>query len=198
GVFAAAPIRWVESLWKTGAWSVPADVAPVARAGMLKGAGTMRYRVAIESERGLNLRSPGPRDGEAGGPKRDEDARKVVFRTDDGYLGYMSELATLPYIFGSTALGKEAHQAERQIGVDCADLMVYGLRRMGIDQPYLSSRTLGAVSTHVTSAEGRDDKGRYLDRGGRTIAVGVDGVRAGDWIIFSGHVGAFVEDRGII
>jgi hypothetical protein len=199
GVFHAAAIDWVETAWKTAVWSVTADVTPVLRAGAASelAIGTMRYRVQARLADGTVLRSMSPSSDRPGGPKETEDARKVSIRSDDTYLGYMSELANLPYIFGSTALGNEAHQAERAIGVDCADLMIYGLRRMGVDQEYLSSRTLDPISAHVAAAVRMDALGRYRDGGGKVIAVGEGAVRPGDWIIFSGHVGAFVEDRGV-
>ena len=120
---------------------------------------------------------------------------KVTVRPDDTYLGYMQELAGLPYIFGSAAQGREPHQAERHIGVDCADLMVYGLRRLGHDVGYRSSRTLGPISRRVVSGVAARRGDVYL-AGGRPVRVGAGGVAPGDWLIFEGHVGAFVEDRG--
>jgi hypothetical protein len=173
GVFSLSSIGWLESSWTTG-WSVPADIRPIMRRGIFLNAGTMRYRVAIEvSGRGL-WTSPGLNE-ERGGPPASRDVRKLSLRTGDDYLGVMTELANLPYIFGSTEVGRELHQAERAIGVDCADLVIYGLRRTGHDLSYRSSRTLGPVSRRVAGA-----------------------VRAGDWIIFSGHVGVLYEDRGVL
>jgi len=110
----------------------------------------------------------------------------------------MAELAGLPYIFGSTELGREPHQAERGIGVDCADLMIYGLRRRGFDLEYRSSRTLGPISRRIAGSAAVRERGLYLDTSGRPIAVGPRGVKPGDWIVFSGHVGAFYADRGAI
>lgn len=193
GRFRFAPIDYVASRWRSGP-RAPADVTPVSRAGV-RGAGTMRYRVEVGWPDGRRMRSPGLVT-RPGGPRRDEDIRKVTLRLDDSYVGYMSELAGLPYVFGSAARGDEPHQAERRVGVDCADLMVYGLRRLGHAVGYRSSRSLGPVSRRVAAPVTARRGGVYEARG-RPVPVGPRGVRPGDWLIFDGHVAAFVEDRGV-
>lgn len=192
GKFSFRPIGWLESNWRRGRSRVPADVRPVRRRGV-RGAGTMRYRLRIGQ--GEHVLESAGLAARAGGPSRRADIRKVTVRPDDTYLGYMQELAGLPYIFGSAAQGREPHQAERHIGVDCADLMVYGLRRLGHDVGYRSSRTLGPISRRVVSGVAARRGDVYL-AGGRPVRVGAGGVAPGDWLIFEGHVGAFVEDRG--
>lgn len=203
GRFSTAPIDWVESPWLTGQAVVPADVRPIARAGIAHGsrgraslAGTMRYRVHVTLEDGRTISSLAAPATVPGGPPRSADVRRVARRLDDSYLGMMTELGGLPYIFGSTELGREPHQAERGIGVDCADLMIYGLRRQGRAIEYRSSRTLGPVSRPIIPGPvGR--RGRaYVDREGRPVRIGPRAAQPGDWIIFSGHVGALFEDRG--
>ncbi|MCK6546120.1 hypothetical protein L6R52_09645 [Myxococcota bacterium] len=202
GTFELAPIDWVASPWTRG-WSVRADVAPIVRASLarrwdvrLNRAGTMRFVAEVTLSDGTVLRSERPIDALRGGPPSARDARKVSLRLDDGYLGMMSELGGVPYIFGSTATGREPHQAERAIGVDCADLVIYGLRRLGHDVAYRSSRTLGPISTRVVRGPVRRVGARYVDPTGQPISVGASGVAPGDWVIFSGHVAAFFEDRG--
>ena len=196
GRFGFAPIEWAPSAWRQGA-SVDADVAPIARRGLPAGwvAGTMRYQVEVRGPVGEALWSPGLDAPQPGGPARRQDIRKVTLRRDDTYLGYMSELAGLPYVFGSAAQGQEPHQAERRVGVDCADLMIYGLRRMGHAVGYRSSRTLGPVSRAIGARVTARRGGAYLAEGA-PIPVGPEGVQPGDWLVFKGHVGAFVEDRG--
>ncbi len=193
GKFSFAPIAWQRSLWPGQSATRPADVRAVRRRG-LPGVGTMRYQIEVTWLQGQLLASPGL-DSRPGGPQRRQDIRKVSVRSGDGYLDYMAELAGLPYVFGSAAQGSEPHQAERRIGVDCADLMIYGLRRLGHDVAYRSSRTLGPVSRRIVSQVQARRGALYLHKG-QTIAVGAQGVQPGDWIIFDGHVGAFVEDRG--
>lgn len=202
GTFRLAAIDWVASPWQRG-WSVRADVAPIARASLARGwdprvsrAGTMRFVAEVTLSDGTVLASPRPRDALLGGPSTAQDARKISLRLDDGYLGMLSELGGLPYIFGSTATGREPHQAERGIGVDCADLVIYGLRRLGHDVDYRSSRTLGPISRSIVRGPVRRVAHAYVDPAGRPVVVGRDGLVPGDWVIFSGHVGAFFEDRG--
>lgn len=203
GVFKTASIGWIESPWTSGAWSVPADIQPIARRGIPYFAGTMRYRVHISLPDGRDISSPGLFES-PGGPSASTDIRKVQLRLGDDYLGLMTELGNVPYIFGSTELGREAHQAERGIGVDCADLVIYGLKRAGHDLMYRSSRTLSPISKHIAASDSVRDRGgaeldgAYLDGKGRAIPIGTRGVLPGDWVIFSGHVGVFYEDRGII
>lgn len=198
GTFKTASIGWIESPWTSGAWSVLADIKPVARRGIPYFAGTMRYRVFVSLPDGREISSPGLFES-PGGPAAREDIRKVQLRLGDDYLGLMTELGNIPYIFGSTELGRELHQAERGIGVDCADLVIYGLKRAGHDLTYRSSRTLSPISRHIAASDSvRDRGGAYLDENRRPIPVGKGGVSPGDWIIFSGHVGAFYEDRGVL
>lgn len=194
GRFSLADIGWIESPWTEGAWTVPADVTPIVRRGVA-GAGTMRYRAHVEV---LSRRfsSPGLERGEPGGPARD--IRKVALRPGDGYLDLMLELAGLPYIFGSTAIGRAPHQAERGVGVDCADLVIYGLRRLGHELGYRSSRTLGPVSRRMATGVTLGDDGAYRDARGQRLTIGRGGLLPGDWMIFEGHVGALAEDRGVI
>jgi hypothetical protein len=196
GRFAFAPIEWARSRWRDGP-AAPADVQPILRRGLPADwlGGTMRYQVAVAIPGEGVLWSPGLDAVRAGGPGVREDIRKVTLRPDDSYLGYMAELAGLPYVFGSAAQGREAHQAERRVGVDCADLMIYGLRRMGFDEAYRSSRTLAPVSRGVVPEVSARRGGVYL-AGGAPVPVGPGGVRPGDWLVFEGHVGAFVADRG--
>ncbi len=193
GKFGFASIDWVQSAWRKGDFEVPADVRAVRRRGV-KDAGTMRYRIEVAWPDGRLIRSaelaPMP-----GGPTSKQDLRKVTLRPDDTYLGYMTELAGLPYIFGSAAQGRLPHQAERRVGVDCADLMIYGLRRMGHKLRYRSSRTLGPISRSLGARIDGRRGGLYL-RGGERVPVGPAGIIPGDWIIFEGHVGAFMADRG--
>ncbi len=190
GKFELASIGWVQTEWAEG-WRVPADVEPLVRQG-IKGAGTMRYRLELkvaDATFATASLSTSP-----GGPGARQDLRKVTLRRDDSYLGYLSELGGLPYVFGSTAIGREPHQAERGVGVDCADLMIYGLKRLGRDEVYRSSRTLGPISRLVAKVELKD--GRYVKSDGTPLSVGADGVLPGDWLVFDGHVGAFAADRG--
>jgi hypothetical protein len=197
GRFTVASIRLEAHAWRHGPWNLPADVRPLRRAGLPSG-GTMRYAVRVTLPDGTDRASPTPLDAYAGGVPSKLDARRVTLRASDDYLGYLTELGGIPYVFGSSPIGSEIHQAERGVGVDCADLMIYGLRRMGHDLKYVSSRTLGPYSRPVVGPV-RARRGKvYLDASGEPVRVGKKGVRPGDWIIWDGHVGAFHTDRGTL
>jgi len=56
---------------------------------------------------------------------------RVTIRRDDSFLGYLTEMYGQPYIWASAGLSDTSHQSEHLEGSDCADLMVYGARRMG-------------------------------------------------------------------
>ncbi len=193
GRFAFASLGYESRLWREGPTSVVATVDSLVRRASWS-AGTMRFAATVRLPTGETFRSRQLPGTYVGGPAPKLDLRKVVLRLSDDYLGYLSELTNLPYIFGS-AKRYGAHQAELGIGVDCADLAVYGLRRMGHDTGYRSSRTLAPVS-RLISAKINGRRGRRYVRGGGFVRVGPDGVRPGDWIVFPGHVGVFVEDRG--
>lgn len=197
GKFTVAAIELESHPWRRGAWDVPADVKPMRRKGLPAG-GTMRYAVTISLPDGSARSSNLPLDSYAGGVPSKKDARRVTLRANDAYLGYLTELGGIPYVFGSAPIGREIHQAERGIGVDCADLMVYGLRRMGHEVPYISSRTMKPYSRAIVGPVATRRKNVYLDAAGQPIRVGKGGVAPGDWIIWDGHVGAFHTDRGTI
>jgi hypothetical protein len=112
---------------------------------------------------------------------------RVTFRTGDGYLGYLSELFNTPYIFGS---GKD--QVDNLVGADCADLAVYGRRRMGLKTQYTNTYNIDQQAPERAKAITLDEHGIALDSSGKRIAA-----KAGDVLHFPGsrHVGVLWEDR---
>ena len=117
-------------------------------------------------------------------------------REDDTFLGYLTELYNTPYIWASAG-SAGVHQADRHIGSDCADLMVYGMRRAGKKIDYGSTfdvpRWGGKKAIAKIAALGED--GRFVDAAGNAIPIGAAGVMRGDLLLFHRHVGAFSEDR---
>lgn len=51
----------------------------------------------------------------------------------EGYLGHLTEIFNLPYIYGSALL---PGSADRRWGADCAHFLIYGWRREGHEVPY--------------------------------------------------------------
>lgn len=154
------------------------------------GLGTMAFKATV---------TRGDRSGSSvGSEKRHRgglipEIARVTVRRDDTYLGYLTELFNTPYIWGSAGSDR-VHQAERRIGSDCADLMTYGVRRLGHDVPYTSTWQLGTYTRRLATSDGPDADGVYR-QGGRPIAIGPGGVRPGDMLLFPGHVGALVRDE---
>ncbi len=178
--------------------SCPADVSPthLPRVDAVPGAGTMAFQVKAVLADGSELSTPGLESVESGGLSRA--VHRVTFRKDDGYLGYLTELFNTPYIFGSAGPDGR-NQTDLLIGSDCADLAVYGRRRMGEKAPYTSSFTIDRQAPEIAYATDQTDAGVALGRNGRPIALGTQAgqVASGDLLHFprSRHVGVLYEDR---
>lgn len=62
----------------------------------------------------------------------------VSYRRDDTLAGYVSEGFNMPYIFGATKLSQAFET--RMVGMDCADLIIYGINRAGMEMEYRGPR----------------------------------------------------------
>ncbi len=169
-------------LWQS---TVAADVHPTLTPDRGHGLGTMRYELRAYTLAGP-LATPGadgprPRGGGLGAA-----VHRVSLRSDDTFLGYLTEMFGQPYIWAST--GKQADALE---GSDCADLMVYGWRRAGHQVAYTWTGALPKV-TRLLGKGQRGPDGVYRDSRGRPLPF----TRPGDLILFPRHVGALVADRG--
>jgi hypothetical protein len=174
-------------------WDITADAHPVGGyPDTHGGAGTMAYKVELVLD-GATWASPGARDIERGGLS--DRVTRVALRRDDTYVGYLTELFNTPYIWGSAGEPDSMHQAERLIGSDCADFIVYGARRMGKKIPYTDTFHLPKYANVVARVRGVDSSGRYLDEHGQLVPVGQKGVQIGDLLLFPRHVGALVADN---
>lgn len=144
------------------------------------GTGVLAYQVRARLPDGSTVQTPGPEAATGWGLPLE--VMRVAFRQDDTYLGYLSELFNTPYIFGSSSQAGR-HQTDRLVGSDCADLAVYGLRRLGQRAEYTSSYNIHAV--------GAKEVGRLES------AAGLVQARPGDILHFpnSRHVAVLYEDR---
>jgi len=107
----------------------------------IEGVGTVAYQL-----RDGDRATPGIEATKWGGLTKD--VHRVTFRLDDSYLGYVTELAGTPYIFGSAGPDGR-NQTDLLIGADCADLAVYGQRRLGRKAEYVSTYTLDRQAPEV-------------------------------------------------
>jgi hypothetical protein len=171
--------------------SITADVRPTLTPDHGDGVGTMRYQLAVTQD-GRTLTTPGSeaRRGRGAGGLTDA-VMRVTIRRDDSYLGFLTEMYGQPYVWASAGLSDTTHQSERLEGSDCADLMVYGARRMGTKVPYTWTGGLPKV-TQLLGAGARDDKGIYRDKHGAALPF----TKTGDLVLFPRHVGALFADNG--
>lgn len=135
--------------------------------------GTVAYAVEARWPDGAVAATPGLDALDRGGLSRG--VFRVAVRQDDTLLGYATELFNTPYIFGSAGAEGD-HQADRLVGSDCADLVIYARRRLTGAGTYTSSYAI-------------DRQAPPLRRGQMP--------RAGDVLHFpnSRHVGLLYEDR---
>jgi len=150
------------------------------------GTGVLAFQARATLPDGRVVETPGPETATPFGLPRE--AIRVVFRRDDTYLGYLTELFNTPYIFGSSNEGKR-HQTDDLVGADCADLTVYGARRMGLQVGYTSTYDMEKVAPLVAVMKSAAEP--------LPIGEGTKQVRPGDLLYFPGsrHIGALYEDR---
>jgi hypothetical protein len=174
-----------------GRGSIAADVRPTLTPDHGRGVGTMRYQIiALQGDRVIASAGPEARRGKGSGGLTDA-VMRVSIRRDDTFLGYMTELYNQPYIWGSEGFTAGTHQSERLEGSDCADLMVYGQRRLGNKLAYTWTGALPQVTTLI-GAGARGADGIFRDARGRPLPF----PRIGDLMLFPRHVGALAADRG--
>jgi hypothetical protein len=173
--------------------SIPADVRPTLITDHGDGVGTMRYQLAV-TQGNTTLETPGfhARRGRGSGGLTDA-VMRVTLRRDDTYLGFLTEMYGQPYVWASAGTSDKTHQSERLEGSDCADLMVYGARRMGKPIAYTWTGGLPAVTKLLASGT-RGDDGVYRDDDGKPLPY----TQAGDLVLFPRHVGALAVDKGTI
>jgi hypothetical protein len=194
--FAAIDFKEVELEACRDALECPADVTTsvLPKVEQLPGVGTMAFAVKATLENGAEVSTPGLEAMKYGGLT--QAVMRVTVRRDDSYLGYVTELINTPYIFGSAGPDGR-NQSDLLIGADCADLAVYGQRRLGKKASYTSTYDLDKQAPERFRGVSADADGHVLDAAGKPIAFGDKGVRAGDVLHFPGsrHVAVLYEDR---
>lgn len=172
--------------------AITADVRPTLITDHGGGVGTMRFQLTVtQGDRVLTTPGIDARRGKGSGGLTDAVTR-VSIRTDDSYLGYLTEMYGQPYIWASAGLSEKSHQSERLEGSDCADFVVYGARRMGANIPYMWTGALPTVTKLLAPGGTRSEDGVYRDGRGTPLPF----TRAGDIVLFPRHVGVLTEDRG--
>ncbi|HLJ50490.1 MAG TPA: hypothetical protein VKU01_30970 [Bryobacteraceae bacterium] len=110
----------------------------------------------------------------------------------DGYLGKLTEIFNLPYIYGSAMLHENGKtSADARYGADCSHFIIYGLRRQGLNLPYVNPKELLHYLDDV------DEFSAFHDG----IALGRTGpIHLTDRLLlhFGNHVAAVFEDTGVL
>jgi hypothetical protein len=117
-----------------------------------------------------------------------------------GYIGRLTEIFNLPYIYGSGLLqvsGKNS--ADAKYGADCSNFIIYGRRRQGFRIPYLNPRELLPYLKPIDEFQGLHDGIAYGTDG--PIRVTPELIRTGLLLHFGKHVAAVYSDdshRGVL
>lgn len=109
----------------------------------------------------------------------------LVVRRADGYVGRLTELLGVPYVFAPMPV-EGGHQTDQRLGADCVSLVAYGRRRLGRKTPYLSLSQLTARTRTRTLARARSLQ-QLLKRRPQ--------VRPGDLIHLRTHVAVVSRDN---
>ncbi len=97
---------------------------------------------------------------------------QLIKRDSDDYVGYLEELLTVPFVMPPRLL-YSGHQTDLRLGVDCAELAIYGKRRQGYDIPYCGPQKIV----------------NYLKE--------TDSIRRGTVVSFGFQISVVYEDRGL-
>jgi hypothetical protein len=188
------PMGYIEPIRYTVEPFHPKDGAPL-RAIAAFGPGTF-YLAAIPS-----TASPSGAFRESEPLHRRFEGRviQVVNRTGDTYLDYLQELRGTPFIMGPGITASGLHQTDQRQGSDCAELAIYGRRRMGQEIPYggPSGIVKYLVSLHQQPLQPVGPRCIYQDEQQHTIPIGKKGIQPGDIIHFGQQVSVFIKDEGV-
>ncbi len=169
-----------------GAASLPADVRPTLTPDHGGGIGTMRYQlVALQGDR--VIASAGPRPAARLGRRH----RRGAARLDPArrHVPRLHDRALQPALHLGVRRPHHGHPPERAArGSDCADLTIYGQRRLGKKLAYAWTGALPQVTSLIA--------GKHGDGSTATRSKPIPFPRIGDLMLFPRHVGALAADRG--
>lgn len=60
---------------------------------------------------------------------------QLIYKKSEGYIGHLEELLNVPFVLPPRQI-KLGHQTDLRLGVDCAELAIYGKRQQGFNIPY--------------------------------------------------------------
>lgn len=107
---------------------------------------------------------------------------ELVVRRDDTYVGYLTELLGVPFVYLPALTPAGEHQTEARLGADCAALVVYGQRRLGKNLRYRAPPALVPFTQPIprdSSGEQPIFEGDILYFGFQTAVLSQDRERIG-------------------
>ncbi len=124
---------------------------------------------------------------------------QVVYRADDTYLGYLTELFGTPFVIAPKITNGGFHQVESRMGCDCASFAVYGKRRQGYRVTYDGPRGIYRYLEELVSGplyhQPYGETEAYVEEDGKAIST--EKIQPGDIIHFGEQVSVFFRDAGI-
>lgn len=125
---------------------------------------------------------------------------QIVYRPDDSYLGYLSELYNTPFILGPRLTPVGFHQTDSRVGSDCAAFAIYGKRRQGYDIPYCGPKGIVQYLREISNFPLHPVKAGqyfiYYDKENHPLKIGPKALQPGDIIHFTEQVSVFYQDQG--
>lgn len=117
-----------------------------------------------------------------------------------GYVGKLTEIFNLPYVYGSALLNVEGKtSADARYGADCSSFIIYGRRREGFRIPYMNPSQLLPYLIQIDEFGGFQNGVAYGRHG--PIRVTPDLVKNGLLLHFGKHMAAVYRDdpqRGVL
>jgi hypothetical protein len=112
----------------------------------------------------------------------------------DNYLGKLTEIFNLPYVYGSAMLRADGKtSADARYGADCANFIVYGRRREGWNIPYVNPKDLLPHLEELDEFKGFQDGLAYGRHGPIQLTPAL--LKNGLLLHFGKHVAAVYEDH---
>lgn len=128
---------------------------------------------------------------------------QIVVRADDNFIGYLMEMINTPFIYTPMRNANGLNQVENRIGSDCVSYITYGLRRNGLNIPYVSPQKIGQFLN--SSKPGlyypvkyQEDTYIYKNENNEIYELSDDAISKGIIISFREQISALYKDQGII
>lgn len=135
----------------------PADQLAPANTGLIHGPGTYLF-----------IR----RDGSS------ETRYRLAVRRSDDYVGYLTELLGVPFVYAPSYIKGKGHQTDAGLGADCVAVVIYGMRRAGRKIRYVGPPALYNLMHKI----------------GDSTRLNKIGIRAGDVLHFGFQTAVITQD----